>query len=106
MDKLSFWNDDIFDFPSLFPYKRREIEMDKSNKSFKVAVPGFGKEDLSAKINDEGHLIISGDNGESKFERLFRIPGVGVNSELELTCSKGVLTIKLPEKNQKELLIE
>lgn len=100
-----FDNEDWDRFFNLFPVRNRSVEMDSGNKTFKVAVPGYGKEDLSAKIDDDGVLSVSGDNGESTFERKFRIPGVGVDTKLKLVCDKGILTIKLPEKENTSLTI-
>lgn len=104
MDRLFDWTD-LDKFFYSFPIRNRTVEMDQDNRSFKIAVPGYGKEDLSAKINEEGHLIISGDNGEETFERKFNIPGVGLDTELKLTCEKGILHITLPENKQKLLQV-
>lgn len=74
-------------------------------EEYKYKVPGFGKEDLSAKITSEGYLHIKGDNGEETFEKYLRVPGISTESNLNLSCDKGILKIKIPKNETKEILI-
>lgn len=106
MNLLSNFSDELLDFINLFPYHQKSYDVDTGKKSFKINVAGYGKEDLKAKITNDGVLVLNGDNGEDTFERRYRIPGVGSSTKLNLKCEKGILTIKLPEKENKQLEIQ
>jgi len=68
------------------PYKQR-----MPKEEYKYKVPGFGKEDLTAKITADGFLHISGDNGEDTFEKILQIPGLNADTKINLKCNKGIL---------------
>lgn len=95
---------DIFDMlDTLFlPNNRMHY---KSKEEYKFKVPGFGKEDLTAKITSDGSLYIKGDNGEDTFEKYLHIPGLHADSKINIKCDKGILKIKLPKNETKEITI-
>lgn len=96
---------DAFDvFDSLFLSKNNYTPI-KPKEEYKFKVPGFGKEDLTAKITSDGYLYIKGDNGEDTFEKYLQIPGLHAESKINIKCDKGILKIKLPKNETKEITI-
>lgn len=77
----------------------------KPKEEYKYKIPGFGKEDLKAKITADNYLYIKGDNGEETFEKYLNIPGITTESKINLSCDKGILRIKIPKNKTKEITI-
>lgn len=71
-----------------------------------IKVPGFGKEDITANINADGILEILGDNGTDTFNHTFKCHHLCFDTDLEITCEKGLLTIKLPERKPRNIQIK
>lgn len=94
---------DAFDIFNTYFSAKKLNEKPKEEYEFKV--PGFGKDDLNAKITSDGYLKITGDNGVDTFKKILQIPGLNTQSKITLKCDKGILKIKIPKNEDKEITI-
>ena len=73
-----------------------------------MAVPGLGKKDLSVKIV-KGRLNIKSDvetKWLSSFEKTFVLPEESDSKKIKATVENGVLTVRIPIKEDAEKIVE
>jgi HSP20 family protein len=73
-----------------------------------MAVPGLGKKDLSVKIV-KGRLNIKSDvetKWLSSFEKTFVLPEESDSKKIKATVENGVLTVRIPTKEDAEKIVE
>src|SRR3989344_4924435 len=94
-----------------------DIYNEGENIILKMAVPGYKKEDIEVKVEDDV-LIIKGDvNKETEenkknyqrkeiaqqtFEQKYKLPATAVAEKIEARCENGILTIIVPTNSKKE----
>ena len=94
------WFNDIFDD---FINKVITFKENKDNYSIKIAVPGYGKEDLEMNV-DNGILKIK--SLDNTLIKMYRIPEDIYTPGIEATCEKGLLKIEIPKRRQNLKAIE
>lgn len=69
--------------------------------SYKIGVPGFTKEDISANIEDQDVLVLKGASAEyGDFEKIVYLPENLDVSTVEIFVKNGVLEVKGKEKKK------
>jgi HSP20 family protein len=111
MDIDSFFTRDFGD-KMMLPFPAVNISETPTSYEVEVAAPGFSKEDLSVKVEDDV-LIISAETKEEKkeeeksytrreytynsFTRSFRLPNNVKEGEIKATYTDGMLKLAMPK---------
>jgi len=73
-----------------------KINDNEKDVVLEIPVPGFDKEDINIKVQDE-HLVLQGKTEEFNFEKIYQINDKIDVENIGAEISKGILKVTLPK---------
>lgn len=89
------WDDDDDDDQLEEIYPDVDEDVQDGEKVLSLELPGFSREDVTVKLDEDGGLLISGNNGEKEFYTEYSLSGDDNENDIYAELTDGILEITI-----------